>query len=218
MSARRPEREPLTPDGLAELVPVSRETLDRLGAYLDLLRRWQRTINLVAESTLADPWRRHILDSAQLARVWPDGAGRLVDLGSGAGLPGLVLAIMGLPGATHLVESDKRKAAFLREAARAAGAAAMVTVHACRIEAAPPIVADVVTARALAPLPELLTHAERFATPGTVCLFPKGRGAEAELTAARRAWKMGLDRQPSLSDPEGQILVVSEFRRAGSDG
>src|SRR5918912_3476535 len=127
MSVRRPEAGrmsgPLTPEGFAELVPVSRETLDRLAAYLDLLRRWQRTINLVGAATLDDPWRRHLLDSAQLLRFLPEGVRRLVDLGSGAGLPGLALAILGVP-EVHLIESDRRKAAFLREAARATGAAA----------------------------------------------------------------------------------------------
>src|SRR3954447_3134702 len=186
MSARRPEL--LTPKQLAELVPVSRETLDRLAAYLDLLRRWQRTINLVGAGTLHNPWRRHILDSAQLVHLLPEGARRLVDLGSGAGLPGLVLAILGIP-EVHLIESDRRKAAFLREAARAT--ATPVTAHARRIEAAPPLAADVVTARALAPLPNLLPLAARFATPATRCLFLKGRQAETELTEAARGWTMG---------------------------
>ena len=207
---------PLTPEGLAELIPVSRETLDRLGAYLDLLVRWQRTINLVAASTLADPWRRHILDSAQLMAFWPEGARRLVDLGSGAGLPGLVLAIMGAP-EVHLIERNRHKAAFLREAARAAGCAS-VTVHACGIGAAPVLKADVVTARALAPLPDLLALAERFVTPATVCLFPKGRQVEAELTDARRGWMMELNQRPSLSDAGGRILIISGFRRVGSNG
>ena len=118
---------PLTRQQAGELLGVSRETLDRLQAYLDLLARWQQRINLVGASTLADPWRRHVLDSAQLWRWWPDRARVLADLGSGAGLPGLVLAVLGAP-VTHLVESDRRKAAFLREAARATGA--LVTVHA----------------------------------------------------------------------------------------
>jgi 16S rRNA (guanine527-N7)-methyltransferase len=204
---------PLTPEGLAALLPVSRETLDRLARYLDLLARWQRTINLVAPSTLADPWRRHVLDSAQLFPLLPPGCRRVADLGSGAGLPGLVLAIMGAPD-VHLVESDRRKAAFLREAARAAGAG--VVVHAARIEDVPPLGADAVTARALAPLADLLGQAERHATPGGVCLFPKGRQAEAELTEAARGWTMSVDRRPSLSDAEGQILIIREFRRAGS--
>ena len=218
MSARPPEAgaEALTPEGFAELVPVSRETLDRLVAYLDLLVLWQRTINLVAASTLADPWRRHVLDSAQLMACWPEGAKVLVDLGSGAGFPGLVLAIMGAP-EVHLIERDRRKAAFLREAARATGCAS-VTVHACGAGVAPAPKADVVTARALAPLPDLLAHAARFATPGTVCLFPKGRRVEAELTDARRGWTMELNQRPSLSDAEGQVLIISGFRRVGSNG
>jgi 16S rRNA (guanine527-N7)-methyltransferase len=213
MSERQRER-PLTPQDLAALVPVSRETVERLDVYLDLLRRWQRTINLVAASTLADPWRRHILDSAQLMRFVPGAATRLVDLGSGAGLPGLVLAIMGVRD-VHLIESDRRKVAFLREAARVTGAGA--TVHACRIDEAPPLAADIVTARALAPLKDLLGHAHRFATPGTRCLFPKGRQVEAELTDAGASWTMEVERQPSLSDVDGRILIITELRRVGSD-
>jgi 16S rRNA (guanine527-N7)-methyltransferase len=213
MSERQRER-PLTPQDLAALVPVSRETVERLDVYLDLLRRWQRTINLVAASTLADPWRRHILDSAQLMRFVPGAATRLVDLGSGAGLPGLVLAIMGVRD-VHLIESDRRKAAFLREAARVTGAGA--TVHACRIDEAPPLAADIVTARALAPLKDLLGHAHRFATPGTRCLFPKGRQVEAELTDAGASWTIEVERQPSLSDIDGRILIITELRRVGSD-
>jgi 16S rRNA (guanine527-N7)-methyltransferase len=168
----------------------------------------------VAASTLADPWRRHVLDSAQLMACWPEGARVLVDLGSGAGVPGLVLAIMGAP-EVHLIERNRHKAAFLRDAARAAGCGS-VTVHACGIGAAPVLKADVVTARALAPLPDLLALAERFVTPATVCLFPKGRQAEAELTDARRGWMMELNQRPSLSDAEGQLLVISGFRRVGS--
>jgi 16S rRNA (guanine527-N7)-methyltransferase len=137
-----------------------------------------------------------------------------VDLGSGAGLPGLVLAIMGVPD-VHLIESDRRKAAFLREAARAASAGA--TVHACRIEEAPPLAAEIVTARALAPLKDLLGHAHRFATPGTRCLFPKGRQVEAELTDAGASWTMEVERQPSLSDADGRILIITGLRRVGSD-
>ena len=218
MSARRPEAGsqagPLTPEGFAELVPVSRETLDRLAAYLDLLRRWQRTINLVGAGTLDDPWRRHILDSAQLVRFLQERTRRLIDLGSGAGLPGLVLAMLGVP-EVHLIESDRRKAAFLREAARATAAPA--TVRAVRIEAAPPLTADVVTARALAPLKNLLPRAARFATPATRCLFLKGRQVETELTEAARGWTMEVQRRPSLSDAEGCVLIISGFGRVGSE-
>jgi len=194
-----------------ELLGVSRETLDRLEAYLDLLRRWQEKINLVSAGTLTDPWRRHIVDSGQLWRHWPAGATILADLGSGAGLPGLVLAVKGAP-VVHLVESDRRKAAFLREAARACDAS--VTVHAQRIEAVPPLAADVITARALAPLPDLLVLAERHMHPGTTLLLLKGRGAASELTRAREHWTMKVASDPSLSDAEGQLLNITEIRRA----
>lgn len=204
-------RRPLAPDEVGRLLAVSRETLDRLTVYLELLERWQQRINLVGATTLADPWRRHILDSGQLWRFWPQGAQVLVDLGSGAGLPGLVLAVLGAP-VTHLIESDRRKAAFLREAARACGAS--VQVHAARIEDVPPLRADIVTARALAPLPALLGLAERHVQPGTICLFLKGRTAASELTAAHQTWTMNAAREPSLSDPEGQIVIISEMNRA----
>jgi 16S rRNA (guanine527-N7)-methyltransferase len=209
--AERPPERPLTPEQAAELLLVSRETLARLAAFLDLLRRWQRAINLVGEATLADPWRRHILDCGQLWRHWPAGARVLVDLGSGAGLPGLVLGIMGAP-EVHLVESDRRKAAFLREAARAAGVAA--TVHVGRAETMAAPVADVLTARALAPLPRLLGLADRFVDAHTTCLLPKGKGVARELTAARKGWHMRAEMHESLSDPSGRILVLREVARA----
>lgn len=198
----------LTRAEAGELLGVSRETLERLQAYLDLLVRWQAKINLVGPSTLADPWRRHILDSGQLWRWWPPGARSMVDLGSGAGLPGIVLAVLGAPD-VHLIESDQRKAAFLREAARACGAP--VTVHAQRSEAVAPLAADVVTARALAPLPDLLELAWRHVHDGTTCLFLKGRGAESELTLAHEDWTMRVAMEGSLSDPEGHILLISEI-------
>lgn len=206
---------PLAAEEVGRLLDVPRETLDRLAAYLDLLGRWQRAINLVGPGTLADPWRRHVLDCGQLRRHVPPGARRLVDLGSGAGLPGLVLAILGVP-EVHLIESDRRKASFLREAARACGAAGVV-VHAERAERVPPLGAEVVTARALAPLPALLALAAPQIGPGATCLFLKGRNAAAELTAARERWTMRLAQEASLSDPHGQVLTISEISRAGSD-
>jgi 16S rRNA (guanine527-N7)-methyltransferase len=123
---------PLGSEGFAELFPVSRETLARLEVYAELLTRWSTRINLVGRDTLPDLWRRHILDSAQLHPFIPNSARRLIDLGSGAGLPGLVLAILGVPG-VELVEADSRKVAFLREASRVAGAE--VTIRPCRIQA-----------------------------------------------------------------------------------
>lgn len=197
---------PLDPEGFAALVPVSRETLARLALWLDLLRTWQRRINLVGASTLADPWRRHILDSAQLLRFLPAGTHRLVDLGSGAGLPGLILAILGVP-EVHLIESDRRKAAFLLECKGRLGLAGVV-VHPSRAETLAPFVADVVTARALAPLPRLLPLAARFADAHTRFLFLKGREVGDELTAARSGWTMTARIHPSLSSSEGRILEI----------
>src|SRR5688572_14803801 len=151
--------EPLGRAGFAATIAVSRETLERLGVYVDLLGHWQRAINLVGAATLADPWRRHILDSAQLMARLPPGARSVVDLGSGPGFPGMVLAILGAPGVV-LIESDRRKVEFLREVARATATA--VGLQAERIERLPDMPAGVVTARALAPLPRLLPLAERF--------------------------------------------------------
>lgn len=193
--------------GLAKLVPVSRETLERLTVWLELLRTWQRAINLVGASTLADPWRRHILDSAQLHAHLPRGPVALADLGSGAGLPGLVLAALGVP-EVHLIEADRRKAQFLREAARRMGLAG-VTVHAQRIEAVT-LAVDVVTARALAPLRDLVPLAVPLLRPGGRLLLLKGRTAAAELTALREHWTMRVAIQPSRADPEGCVLVLEE--------
>lgn len=184
---------------------VSRETLARLMAYADLLRRWQGTVNLVGAATLDDLWRRHMFDSAQLFPLLPEGARTLIDLGSGAGFPGLVLSIMGVP-EVHLVESNQRKAAFLQEAARVSGANA--TVHPARIETLSPFPAGVVTARALAPLDRLVAYAERFIASGGVCIFPRGRDVENELTALDENWKMRVVRIPSRTDSSATILRI----------
>lgn len=193
---------------------VSRETRERLEAYAEALRRWQKAINLVGPKTLPDLWRRHMLDSAQLRPLVPDDTQCLVDLGSGAGFPGLVLAIMGVQG-VHLIESDARKAAFLREAARITGAA--VTVHAARSEAVPGVAADVVTARAFAPLDRLLAAAARLWTPNTLGLFLKGQDIDAELTEAAKCWRFTTERLPSRSDPSGVVLRVGGLSRADAD-
>jgi len=195
---------PLSEAEFAAQTAVSRETRERLGSYVALLVKWNAKINLVGPATLADVWRRHILDSAQIhGRV--AAAGTLVDLGSGAGLPGLILALLGGPG-VHLIESDARKCAFLHEAARVTGTA--VTIHNKRIEVVPRFDADVVTARALAPLDQLLDHASRFLTPAGKCVFLKGARQADELTAARKSWHMRVTEWPSLSDPSGVILEV----------
>jgi 16S rRNA (guanine527-N7)-methyltransferase len=205
---------PLGPEAFAERAAVSRETLERLVAYADLLTCWSARINLVGRDTLPDLWRRHILDSAQLYPLVPKAAQNLLDLGSGAGFPGLVMAILGVPG-VELVEADTRKSAFLREAARITGA--KVTIRPCRIQAVPAHPADIVTARACAPLDRLLDLAEPFLAPGTICLFPKGERFAEELTLARKGWTMSLSVEQSLSDRRGVILrlqqVVREPRR-----
>ncbi len=201
---------PLGARGFAELVPVSRETLARLEAYAELLARWSLRINLVGRATLGDLWRRHILDSAQLRPLIPDTAQSLIDLGSGAGFPGLVLAILGVA-AVELVEADSRKAAFLREAARVT--ATDVTIRACQSAAVPPHGVAVVTARALAPLVRLLDLARPFIGAGTICLFPKGERAEQELTLAREHWTMAVSMHRSIADPRGVVLRLQGVSR-----
>jgi 16S rRNA (guanine527-N7)-methyltransferase len=193
---------------------VSRETAARLEIYAATLVRWQGAINLVGRGTLAAVWQRHLLDSAQLLRHLPDPAAPLVDLGSGAGFPGLVLAILGVPD-VHLVEADARKAAFLAEAARLTGT--KITLHQRRIEDVPGFPASVVTARALAPLAALLGLARRFFGPATVGLFHKGRDWRRELTLAEEAWTMDLRCLPSVADPDSIIMRIAALRPAGSD-
>jgi 16S rRNA (guanine527-N7)-methyltransferase len=189
---------------------VSHETKDRIDAYIVLLLRWNRTINLIARGDEPVIWERHIADALALLPLLPPDFPRAIDLGSGAGLPGLVLAIAtGRP--FDLVEADQRKAAFLREAARATYAPA--TVHAARIEtvAIPP--APLITARAVAPLPTLLPWAARLLAPGGVCVFPRGRSAADELTAVAAQWHMHVERFVSPTDPQATILRISEISR-----
>ena len=228
MSAgRRPERDtgerrvagetPLSPERFAEIAGVSRETLDRLRLYADLLEKWQRTVNLVARSTLDDPWRRHFLDSAQLVPYLPAELPTITDIGSGAGFPGLVLAIVtGRP--TELIEADARKGAFLREAARVTGAP--VTVTTARIEsvaAGENKSVDILTARALAPLANLCETAA--ALDARCCVFLKGAQWRDELTLARKSWKMKIETFASLTAADACILRLTDIApSAGTAG
>ena len=198
------------PEAFLKDTGVSRETLARLQAYADLLLVWNKKINLIGPSTASDLWTRHMLDSAQLFPLIPAESRTLLDMGSGAGFPGLVLAIMGVPG-VHLAESDQRKCAFLREAARIAQAP--VTVLAKRIEDIPPFPADVVTARALAPLAELLEWSAPFLTKNTRCIFPKGQNVAVELTDAHKRWRIAVNQRPSRTDSRGTIVCIGEVRR-----
>jgi len=203
---------PLTPEGFEGIMGVSRETRERLEAYVTCLLDWQQRMNLVGPSTLADVWRRHVLDSAQLARLMPAGTRRLVDLGSGAGFPGLVLAILGVPG-VELVESDRKKAAFLRAAASTSGSD--VVIHPCRAEDLPAERADVVTARAVAPLDRLVPLAARFMRDGSLAIFPKGQALDDELKAVARRWHLWYNRYSSMTDPRGSLLVIDRLYHDG---
>lgn len=202
------------PEAFAKDTGVSRETLARLTAYADLLALWNKKINLVGRSTEPEVWQRHMLDSAQLFPLIPAGIRTLLDMGSGAGFPGLVLAIMGVP-QVHLVESDQRKCAFLREAARITQAPA--TIHAKRIEDLAAFPVDVLTARALAPVAELLDWSARFISEKTTCIFPKGQNVEVELTDAHKRWRITVNQRPSRTDSRGTILCINEVRRVQSE-
>lgn len=194
-------------DALLAGLPAAIST--RLSRYADLLLRWNNRINLVSPGDLEHLWQRHILDSLQLAPLLPAAPARIVDFGSGAGFPGLILAIC-TDHAVTLIESDNRKASFLREAARQTEARA--TILATRIEQAD-VQADVVTARALASLTQLLEWAAPCLQPGGFCLFLKGRRVGEELTMARVRWHMTVAQTSSRTSPDGVILSVSDIRR-----
>ncbi|MBV8755012.1 MAG: 16S rRNA (guanine(527)-N(7))-methyltransferase RsmG [Hyphomicrobiales bacterium] len=202
------------------VVPVSRETLARLDRFVGTLLAWQQRINLIAPATIRAVWTRHVADSLQLlplapsARVW-------LDLGSGAGFPGLALAcaLAETPGArVHLVESTGKKAAFLREAIRLTGAPAIV--HQARIEQMGTKLdgkIEIVTARALAPLTELLALAAPWMKRGAQALFPKGQDVGAELTEASKYWNIEAVLVPSKTDPQARIVSVGQAERRNSE-
>jgi 16S rRNA (guanine527-N7)-methyltransferase len=199
-------------DAFAAAFAVSRETLDRLRLYAGLLERWSKVHDLVAPGTLGQVWHRHFADSAQLAALVP-GARVWLDLGTGAGFPGLVIAILGAgrPGLkVHLVESNAKKCAFLRDVAR--HTEAPVEIHDTRIESLAirhnGENVDVVTARALAPLVKLLGLSHPFFSADTTGLFLKGREWEVELAEARRAFAVEAKAHPSLTDPDSRILEL----------
>lgn len=189
---------------------VSRETSHRLESLTALLLKWNPAINLVAKSTVADAWTRHILDSAQIYRLAPEVVAHWADLGSGGGFPGLVIACLAKEldpqRKMTLVESDQRKATFLRQAARQLDLS--VTVLAQRIEEIPALQADVLSARALAALPQLCTFAHRHLASDGLALFPKGAQYRAELTDAGREWQFDLNVVPSETDPAAVILAM----------
>ncbi len=198
-------------------VDVSRETTAKLTDLAAETRRWTARINLIGPHTVPDLWDRHIRDSAQLWAIEAPSSGLWLDLGSGGGYPGLVIAAIAAeaaPGlAVRLVESDRRKAAFLRQM-KARLALSNLAVAADRIELLPPQSASILSARALAPLPKLLEYAEKHLEPGGIALFHKGRGADAEIRDARRTWRFDLAEIPSRTDQNASILRLERIERA----
>ena len=193
---------------LAATYNVSRETMDRLELHHTLLVERSATLSLVGCATLADAWERHFLDSAQLYPLVL-GRGGILDIGTGAGFPGLVLAIMGI-NPMHLADNNQQKVAFLSDVADATKTA--VTIHNVKAEALPKMDIAIVTSRALAPLSTLLAMGARFHAAGAEGLFLKGRKAREEVAEARKLWDFDLESLPSLTSPESSILRLRQIR------
>ncbi len=202
---------PLTPEGFQEISGASDEDLERLRAYVVLLARWQEKINLVGKASLTDVWRRHILDSAQLAPLIGAQTKTIADIGTGAGFPGMVLAVIGAAkGAeVHLIESNERKCAFLREVNRATQGG--VIIHNKRVEKLREVSVDLVVSRAVVPLGKLLQYANPLLKKGGQCLFLKGRKLREELTEAQKKWIINESVIQSLTDSSGMILKLEEI-------
>ncbi|MCA3506736.1 MAG: 16S rRNA (guanine(527)-N(7))-methyltransferase RsmG [Rhodobacter sp.] len=190
-------------------------TAERLRIFVALLTKWNAAINLVSATSLSDVWVRHVADSAQLLALVPPGRKRWVDMGAGAGFPGAVVALItaDTPDAAEmvLIESDQRKAVFLSNVSRETGVP--MVIHAERIEQVPPQQADIVSARALAPLRKLCDFADRHLAAGGAALFPKGGQYDAEVAQARRAWAFDLESHISTTDPTGTVLKLKDLRR-----
>ena len=187
---------------------VSRETLDLFLHYAEILAKWQAKINLISGNTVDNVWSRHFLDSAQLYDLVPRGAKTLLDIGSGAGFPGMVLAVMGVKNVT-LVEADSRKCLFLSEVLRQTGTHANIVN--CRIEEFDGGYYDIITARALAPMDKLLTYINPHFGPGTKGIFLKGKQVGCELTKAKKQWKLEYKAVPSITNDRGSIIVVEKI-------
>ena len=193
--------------------PVSRETCEALGHYVELLLAESRRQNLISAATAADVWERHIIDSAQLVRYAPRPDSSWVDIGSGAGLPGIVVAIL-TSGSITLVEPRRLRAEFLEQAVADLGLSDRVTT----IRASAGAVVgnfDVITARAVAPLTRLLGITRHLSHPGTVWVLPKGRNANIELAEAQRSWQCEVRSEVSATDPQARILLLRGVRAKG---
>lgn len=200
----------LTVAAFAQRTGAGCDVCDSLERYAEILKKWQKRFNLVGASTLNDLWRRHFLDSAQLIQLVSSDGSAVVDVGSGAGFPGLVMSIMGIDN-VHLVESDANKTEFLRQAIRETNASAIV--HRTRIESYDGPKATTMTSRACAPLGQLLAYAENICTPEARLLFLKGRNCQAELTESQSAWHIDYQSHASCTDPDGIILEINEYKR-----
>lgn len=188
---------------------VSHETLDRLSLYRELLIKWQGKVNLVSNDSIADSWKRHFLDSLQLINHIPDLNLRMIDMGSGAGFPGMAIAIYGAPN-VHLIESDSKKVLFLREVARITKT--NIAIHHERVERLRGITGDVILSRALSDLSKLLDYAFPYISYGTICLFPKGKNYTKEIEEAKTKWSFDHDIIPSITDSQGVILKISHLK------
>jgi 16S rRNA (guanine527-N7)-methyltransferase len=197
----RPEETSL--EKIGDFLDVPRETQEKLDCYVQLLIKWQARINLISSKTLPEIWHRHILDSAQLVSYLPKTPSVILDMGSGAGLPGVILAIL-TGHQLHLVESDSRKIAFMRTALHETGTSAIL--HEQRMETVPALRPDIITARALAPLSQLITLASGQHHEKIEYLFLKGREAKQELTALPACPKMEAECLPSMTDSQASII------------
>jgi 16S rRNA (guanine527-N7)-methyltransferase len=196
-------------------VDVSRETLDRLRAFEDLVRKWTKKINLIAKNDVEHIWDRHIVDSAQVWACGPENWDHWVDIGSGGGFPAIILAAIAVEKKSNarftLIESDQRKATFLRTAIRELGLNAVVLD--ARIEMAPPQNADVISARALASLDMLLGFAERHLSPRGMAVFQKGKTAEDEIVEAKQNWAFDYNKVPSITNSDACVISIKGFTR-----
>lgn len=193
----------MTQDTIQQL--VSRETFHKLSLYVDNLVKWQKKINLVSNSTLEDIWNRHILDAIQLLPFLPYTSSKIIDFGTGAGIPGLILAICGYDNIT-LIESDKRKCAFLMDSSRLTQA--KVSIINQRIEEATPFAADFIISRACADIQQLLQYSYPFYQKNTVCLFPKGENYAKEIEEASKKWDFDYETNQSTTDSRGKIIKI----------
>ena len=200
----------MTREEFAATFDVPRETLERLDRYAALLTDWQTRMNLVGPATLDDIWGRHFADSAQLLKLAEDLPGPWIDIGSGAGFPALVMALLGRAD-VHLVEATAKKCRFLEAVADELGLA--VTIHNARVESMPAFPAGVISARAAAPLERLFDWGLRFARPATRWILPKGATVDEELSAARTRFGFDAELVASITDPRGRVVVATRVRR-----